>query len=232
MNESEQLETLKQENETLRKQLNDLIKSSEDLAAYKVFIKANEMFSKWVLVLVAASTVFGYLSFSNVLNNIRDEANKQVKESILPKIEVEVLKEANDRIKVVVDEFEKQLEAQKKQNLIAKSDLELEIDSVQPKTQLVQEKRYYVVGGSGNNYQRLKNEYKNKLVSKYDIRVCPPKGVNKFSAVVLSLKDKQDLVPLVEAKALVNMAKNDFRPDTYAIRESSAFFDSSKCELL
>jgi hypothetical protein len=284
---NEKVNKLEKENESLKKNLNESIKSLEDVASYKVFMSSREMFLKWIGLITVALSVFGFVSLSNIIETIKNQASSQVTKTIVPQVskdlgdpnstegkkirekiveeisksevintiiedvKKDVLKEASDKIKeiqsqykkeveVVINRNKKELEAVNNQNnlnLIATGKLQFEVDKIAPKTQATQEMMYYVVAGAEADKQSLKNEFlaksKNSLGNKYDIRICSPKNGNKFSAVVLSLKGKQTLVSLTEAKAFVNVAKKDgFRSDTYAIRQTSAFFDGSMCELL
>lgn len=264
--DSEHLETLKQENQALRKQIDELIKSSTDLPSYKVFIDSREMFLKWIGLITVAIGVFGFVSLSNIIETIKNQAATEVTKNIVPQVTKDlqegergkevrkqivekisnevstaVLKEARDQVNQILDAFKSDLEEIRKQNQKlqdATTRLQTDVDIAvsQPRQpqlqQMVEKQQYLVIVGAQADKKSLEDEFldhKQRLGSKYEIRVCPPKKGNRFYAVVIG-----GLLSLKDAQVLVEMAKKDgFRNDTYPIRQSSTFFEfGTMCNLL
>jgi hypothetical protein len=170
MPDSEQLETLKQENQALHKRLDELTKSSIELASYKIFVESREKFLKWIAIITVILGGFGFVSLSNIIETIKNQAatevtknivpqvtkdlqegehGKEIRKKIVEKISTEVsttvLKEARDQVNQQVSVFKSDLEEIRKQNQKlqdATSRLQTDVDIAisQPKQSQLQQK--------------------------------------------------------------------------------------------
>jgi hypothetical protein len=250
---SGRLQSLEKENEELRKQLKEQVLSGDDAHSYRIFIEARKKLLGWLAGAVLFLTAFGFYSWNDVVNQIKDDMEEAGTENIIKDIRDQFVNEHREEIinritKKIMPDLEKRVNndaAGLIPELVARVEdvLRTEYLSIperidagippQPNTAehsepSYKQKTYFVIAGSSPRREDLVEErkrVKDEAGGKYD-ELFPDVGIYPpfGSNINYALVIGLDL-PYTEAVELKNKAISmGFRKDTFLWSADKAYF--------